>query len=64
MDELPCLLKDNIKSTNNNQKCIILEGDSSSDKPAKIMITGFTFTDEFAIFTFYIIGIYNPTNAN
>lgn len=28
------------------------------------MITGFTFIDTSAIFSFYIIGIYNPTNPD
>ena len=62
MQELPCYLISGITSTNNNHKCILIEGDTANNIPAKVLIEGFSITS--TTFYFYLFGIYNPSVAN
>ena len=62
MQELPCYLLSGISSTYNLHKCILIEGDSANDIPTKIVIKGYTLSS--STFSFYIMGIYNPSTPN
>ena len=62
MQELPCKFISGISSTNNKHKCILIEGDSANDIPTKLVIEGYTLSS--TTFSFYIMGIYNPSANN
>ena len=62
MQELPCYFISGMTSTNNNHKCVLIEGNSANKIPVKIMIRGFTIpTTASTTLNFYIAGIVNPS---
>lgn len=64
MQELPCYLISGITNTNNNLKCVLIEGNGANKIPVQIMMRGFTITTTATTtLSFYILGIVNPSTV-
>ena len=62
MQELPCHFITGLSSTYNNEKCVLIEGDSTRNIPVKVWITGFSSLS--SPLEFYLAGIINPSTTD